>query len=412
MNDLPESDIIVDRLIHAHKNLRIAFVTETYPPEVNGVALTIQKIVEGLYSLGHDIELIRPRQRGADSLDKEQRFHEVLTKSIPIPKYPQLRMGLPSQGALVKRWSKNRPDVVHVATEGPLGWSALRAALKLKLPVTSDFRTNFHVYSKYYGVGWLNKPIMAYLRKFHNRTHCTMVPTQQLKLQLEKLGYKQIEVVSRGVDTFRFSPARRSEALRASYGIAPDEVLITCVGRLAAEKNLHALIEAFRAAKQHQPQTRLMLVGDGPLKDELRQLCPEAIFAGQQKGLTLAEHYAIADLFVFPSMTETFGNVTIEAIASGLPVVAFNDAAAAQLIAHGDNGYLADLGNNQQLVQLTVNLASDAAKRRHLSEQARQTAQALDWRNIVRQFESHLHRAVGVPQSLPIVLFEEGYVAP
>ena len=389
-----EPDIIVDRLSHANRPLRIAFVTETYPPEVNGVALTIQQVVEGLHKLGHDIELIRPRQNAADQAEGQGRFNEVLMKSLPIPKYPALRMGVPSKGALLQRWSMHRPDVVHIATEGPLGWSALRAALKLKLPVTSDFRTNFHAYSKYYGAGWLNKPIMAYLKKFHNRTGSTMVPTHELKHQLEAQGFKRLHVVSRGVDTIRFHPGQRSESLRAQWGLAEDDVLMVCVGRLAVEKNLQVLVHAYEQVKAQVPRARLLLVGDGPMRETLQASCPDAIFAGQQKGQALAAHYASADLFVFPSLTETFGNVTTEAMASGLPVVAFNYAAAAQLIRHGDNGCLADLDRPQDLVAHTVALALDRPKRLAMQAQALATAQDLDWRHIVRLFEANLNQTI------------------
>jgi glycosyltransferase involved in cell wall biosynthesis len=288
----------------------------------------------------------------------------------------------------------HRPDVVHIATEGPLGWSALRAALKLKLPVTSDFRTNFHAYSKYYGAGWLNKPIMAYLKKFHNRTGSTMVPTHELKHQLEAQGFKRLQVVSRGVDTIRFHPGQRSEALRAQWGLAEDDLLMTCVGRLAVEKNLQVLVHAYEQVKAQVPRARLLLVGDGPMRETLQASCPDAIFAGQQKGQALAAHYASADLFVFPSLTETFGNVTTEAMASGLPVVAFNYAAAAQLIRHGDNGCLADLDRPQDLVAHTVALALDRPKRLAMQAQALATAQDLDWRHIVRLFEANLNQTI------------------
>jgi glycosyltransferase involved in cell wall biosynthesis len=351
-------------------------------------------VVDGLHKLGHDIELIRPRQNGVEQVEGQGRFSEVLMKSLPIPKYPALRMGIPSKGTLLQRWSLHRPDVVHIATEGPLGWSALRAAIKLKLPITSDFRTNFHAYSKYYGAGWLNKPIMAYLKKFHNRAGSTMVPTHELKHQLEAQGFKRLHVVSRGVDTTRFNPNQRSTDLRAQWGLTDDDVLMACVGRLAVEKNLQLLLQAYEAVKAKMPRTRLLLVGDGPMREALQSSCPEAIFAGQKKGQALAAHYASADMFVFPSLTETFGNVTTEAMASGLPVVAFNYAAAAQLIQHDDNGCLAELDRAQDLIALSVALAMDKPKRMAMQHRALKTAQELDWRLIVRQFEANLTQTI------------------
>ena len=175
--DDPATDFDVQSYPAERRSLRIALVTETYPPEVNGVATTLARVVEGLHRRGHELQLVRPRQKAVPPGPLTPRLDEVLMRGLPIPRYPHLRMGLPSKRALVKLWSMARPDVVHVATEGPLGWSALQAARHLHLPVTSDFRTNFHAYSRHYGIGWLNKPIMAYLRKFHNLAACTMVPT-------------------------------------------------------------------------------------------------------------------------------------------------------------------------------------------------------------------------------------------
>ena len=175
------TSLVIDNYPAAQRSLRIAFVTETYPPEVNGVAMTMARVVGGLHRRNHDVQLVRPRQDSRDEADRSVRFHEVLMRGLPIPRYPNLRMGAPSKRALVQLWSLRRPDVVHIATEGPLGWSALQAARHLKLPVSTDFRTNFHAYSRHYGIGWLHKPIMAYLRKFHNRAASTMVPTEALR---------------------------------------------------------------------------------------------------------------------------------------------------------------------------------------------------------------------------------------
>ena len=160
-------------------------------------------------------------------------------------------MGLPAKRALEQLWTYRRPDVVHIVTEGPLGWSALQAALKLRIPAVSDFRTNFHAYSRHYGIGWLSKPILAYLRKFHNRTLCTMVPTEAMRADLAARGFCRLRVVARGVDTALFDPARRSEALRASWGARAADPVLLHVGRLAPEKNLSALLAAFDAVRKH-----------------------------------------------------------------------------------------------------------------------------------------------------------------
>jgi glycosyltransferase involved in cell wall biosynthesis len=400
METMPDSDLIVDHFPAASRSLRIACVTETYPPEVNGVSLTVARMVEGLQQRNHDVQLLRPRQNREQLAGQGDRFHEVLLRGMPIPRYPSLRMGVPSKRALVRLWTLQRPDVVHIATEGPLGWSALQAALHLKLPVCSDFRTNFHTYTQHYGVGWLRKPIMAYLRKFHNRTLCTMVPTDELRRELAGEGFQRLEVVTRGVDTRQFAPSRRSAGLRASWGADDDTLVVVCVGRLAREKNLEVLLDAFRAIEQRVPQARLVLVGSGPLQDELHAACPGAIFAGQRRGEDLAAHYASADLFLFPSTTETFGNVTTEAMASGLPVVAFDYAAAAQVIADGEQGVRVPFADPAAFVDAAVALAFDPARRERLGRAARERALQLDWEAIVQRFEGVLAAAIR-QQALP-----------
>ena len=389
----PHHGVVVDELPAPHHPLRISVVSETYPPEVNGVAMTVARTVQGLRALGHDLQLVRPRQQAAETGDQHDRFHEVLTRSLSIPRYPQLKMGLPSRRALLKLWRKRRPDVVHIATEGPLGWSALQAASVLRLPVTSDFRTNFHAYSQHYGIGWLGRPILAYLRKFHNRTLTTMVPTEALAQALAGLGLRRLQVVGRGVDTQRFSPTKRSAGLRAAWAAGPDTLVVACVGRLAPEKNLGALLAAFEAVHAARPDSRLLLVGDGPSRAALQQACPQAVFAGVRRGEDLAAHYASADLFLFPSTTETFGNVTPEAMASGLPVVAYDDAAAAQLICHGQNGLLVPLGQPAQFTQQAVAAALNPALAAALGRRARDTALLHGWDHIVGQVEAILRRA-------------------
>ena len=391
MKPLQPTEIEVDEAPPLRRSLRIALVTETYPPEVNGVARTVACVVEGLRARNHAVQLLRPRQikgEQASSDGADERFHEVLMRGLPIPRYPHLRMGMASKRSLVQLWTLRRPDIVHIATEGPLGWTALQAASYLKLPICSDFRTNFHAYSKHYGIGWLNKPIMVYLRKFHNRTQCTMVPDAGLRDELQGLGFQGVRVLARGVDTQLFDPARRSAALRASWGATEQDPVILHVGRLAPEKNLATLVEAFEALRQIQPRARLVLVGDGPARAELQARLPDAVFAGMRHGEDLAAHYASGDLFVFPSLTETFGNVTPEALASGLPVLAYDYAAAAQLIDNGVNGWRAPFGNAPELLRLARLLAGDPAGLRAMGLAARARAESLGWAGIVAGLES------------------------
>ncbi len=392
----PTDDILVDDLPAPRHSRRLAVVTETYPPEVNGVAMSMARVVDGLNRRNHDVQLIRPRQsaKAAAPSGGQPAVDEVLTKGLPVPLYPNLRMGVPSKRALVKLWSLKRPDVVHIATEGPLGWSALQAAQHLALPVTSDYRTNFHAYGKHYRLGLFSKPIMGYLRKFHNRCDATMVPTEAMRLLLAERGFERLSVVGRGVDAQRFDPARRNATMRESWGAGPDDLVLGYVGRLAPEKNLGVALAAFEAVKALRPRARLVFVGDGPMRAELAARAPDAVFAGQRSGDDLAAHYAGLDLFLFPSLTETFGNVTTEAMASGCAVVAFESAAAGELIRSGVNGWLAGPGREADFVAAARVAALDAAARQAVTEAARATARRLDWGDITARFEGVLEGAI------------------
>lgn len=406
------TDLQIDHLERFGRRLRVAVVTETYPPEVNGVALTLSQLVAHLIERQHSVQLVRLRQpedaraagpdspigvRGATVPVMES---PILMRGIPIPRYPGLRMGLPCKGALVKLWSVRRPDVVHIATEGPLGWSALKAAQQLKLPVSSDFRTNFHAYSRHYGVGVLFRSIMLVLRKFHNRTHLTLVPTPTLKAQLESAGFKRLAVVGRGVDAGLFHADRRSEELRRRWGLGPDALAVVYLGRLAQEKNLPLVIEAFEAIKRVRPNARLVLIGDGPLRASLCAQCPQAIFTGMLRGAELAQALASTDLFLFPSETETYGNVVVEAMASGVPTVAFRLAAAAELIQSGINGWTVEPSQPQAFIETAVAAAQDDARRRSVSLKCAAHIQGLDWASVTLQFERALLRLVDEQQRL------------
>jgi glycosyltransferase involved in cell wall biosynthesis len=383
-----DAHIHVSRLGSAAQPLKIAVVTETYPPDINGVAHTLSKIVEGLQALGHDLWLIRPKQQAQHMAVQTAHFQEVLVKGVPIPFYNELRMGLPAKRELQRLWAKQRPDIVHIATEGPLGWSALQVARKLKLPVSTDFRTNFHAYSQHYGIGWLSGAIRVYLKKFHNRADVTMVPTAMLQHELQAKGFERVQVVPRGVDTSQFSPSYRSLALRQSWGVAEDDKVLLYVGRLAAEKNLGLVVQSYLKAKQHNERVRLVLVGDGPMRESLQQQHPDIVFAGYRSGADLAAHYASADVFVFASLTETFGNVTLEAMASGLAVVAFKHAAAGQCISHGDNGMCVDTESPQDFVQAVCAVVEAHSLQTRLAKQALLTAQTFDWPGVVQRTEA------------------------
>lgn len=370
--------------------MRIAYVTETWPPELNGVSLTAARTVAFLQTRGHDVMLVRPRQRAIDAGKPALAEDTLRVPGVPIPLYPDLRMGLPARRRLLRAWGTSRPELVHVATEGPLGWSAIRAARQLGVPVTSDFRTRFDEYGRHYAWEGAVTLVRAYLRAFHNRTDRTFVPTRELQRQLSELDFERLTVSTRGVDGQRFTPLARSDALRAQWGVAADTPVVLTVGRLALEKNLSVALDAFDAVRERVPHARLVMVGDGPQRHALRRRCPDAIFAGTQHGEALAAHFASADVFLFPSVTETFGNVVVEAMASGLPVVAFDIAAAGMHIRSHKNGVLARVGDAASFAQHAVTLATDAGLRQRLGQAARLTAQTLDWPRVLERFEAAL----------------------
>lgn len=396
MENSIDSPIVLEDYPATRPSLRIAVVTETWPPEVNGVAMTLAKLVQGLSHRNHDVQLIRPRQTKSESPLNDAFLEEVLMRGMPIPRYPELKLGLPSKKTLVKTWTLRRPDVVHIATEGPLGWSALQAAKVLKLPVTSDFRTNFQSYSKHYGVGWLRKPIVAYLRKFHNATACTMVPTRELMRTLSENGFANLKVVSRGVDTKLFNISKRDTSLRSSWGATDNTKVLISVGRMAPEKNLDQVLKTYEALKLKGQAFKLVMVGDGPLKEQFQKRFPEIIFPGMLSQSNLAAYYASSDLFIFPSQTETFGNVTLEALASGIPVLAFDCAAAMDWVQTGINGWLVAENNPEGFAAQAVTIFNSKDLLGQITQSTRQQVVHLDWDQIAEQVESVFWDAIRI----------------
>jgi glycosyltransferase involved in cell wall biosynthesis len=382
--------------------LKLALVTETFPPEINGVAMTLSHLVEGLCERKHQVTVVRPRQNRQDCATTTGPYAELLCPGFPIPGYPMMRLGLPVLGRLLRAWRANRPDLVHIATEGPLGYAALLATRKLDLPVSSSFHTNFHSYSRHYGCGFLTRPALAYLRHFHNRTQITLSPTVELNEQLTTDGFENMRLLSRGVNTKTFSPTHRDDSLRAVWGVGPDDLAVIHVSRLAAEKNYPLLIAAFEAIRTQHPTAKFIVTSDGPLRKKLAQKNPWILFTGILPRDALARHYASADLFLYPSLTETFGNVTLEAMASGLPVVAFNYAAAARFIRHGENGWHVPLDDRNAFLAASLQLASDARLRAHLGAAARQTAEGISWNHVIDGFEADLHEVTARQKSAQV----------
>jgi glycosyltransferase involved in cell wall biosynthesis len=365
--------------------MRCAIVTETYPPEVNGVALTVRAMEDGLRSRGHEVHVIRPRQDAGDP-----RPGEWLLPGVALPRYPGLRFGLPATGKLLDAWRAMPPDAIYVATEGPLGWSALRAARRLGIPAATGFHTRYDQYMGSYGMGLLRRLAMRWMRHFHNRGQATLVPTRELQTFLRFQGFANPVRLSRAVDTRLFDPRRRDPMLRASWGLDDTSLAVIHVGRVAAEKNLDLAVRAFRAIQAVRPQARFIVVGDGPSRPSLARDNPDFIFCGVQHGEALARHFACGDLFVFPSRTETFGNVTLEAMASGVATVAFNRGAAREAIDDGVHGAAVADGNEQDFIDACVRLAREPVLRGGMAMAARQAVLRLRPEQVAADFEAVL----------------------
>lgn len=367
--------------------MRIGIVTETYAPDVNGVAITVQALARGLVRRGHTVDLIRPIHPDTPPL-ADAGMDVLAVEGAAMPRYSGLRFGLPARFRIERRWRAERPDAIYVATEGPLGWTAVSAARRLGIPVATGFHTRFDFYVGHYGFGALTPFVRRYLARFHRRAQTTLVPTGQLAGELNDLGVHDVRVLRRGVDTARFHPERRDEALRESWGAGPDTPVVLSVGRVAPEKNLHVVIDAYRALARRVPQARCVIVGDGPGRAALEAAHPDVIFAGTRRGDELGAYYASADLFVFPSLTETFGNVVLEAMASGIPVVAYAEAAAREFIRNGQNGIRVAPGNEGGLIERAATLGADATVRKAMGHAARTSVAGLSSESVVNEFET------------------------
>lgn len=371
------------------KALKISLLTETFPPEVNGVSFTLAHLARGLCAQGSEVEVLRPTRQSLGKDDEP--WSEVNLPARPIPNYPQLRFGLPCSKILRDKWKKQRPDVVYLATEGPAGFSALRVARKMGIPVVSGFHTNFDLYLKHYKISFLKPLIDSYLRWFHNRTLATFAPTDWMIEELENKKYQNLRLLSRGVDRDLFSPDRRSDSLRKKWGASELDRVLLCASRVAAEKNLELACKLFDQMIEQGKAKAGIIVGDGPEKERLSREFPRIIFTGCLDKIALARHYASADLFVFPSVTETFGNVVTEALTSGLPVIAYDYAAPSEFIEHGDNGFLSVLGDEDSLKEnLKLALGISGINQAVMSRKARESTKRADWNKIVAKFHREL----------------------
>lgn len=382
--------------------MRLAFVTETFPPEINGASLTAERALRHLREAGHEVQLIRPRQSG--ELPRRDR-QEWRCGGGPIPRAPELRYGWATPASLRGLWRDHGgpPEVVHVATPGPLGWAALRAARAEGVPCSADYRTHFHAYGGHHGLGWLDSAVRGYLKRLHGMADLNFVPTPELQRELAGQGFERLQVLGRGVDSRQFSPERRDARLRRDWRVGDDHRVMLHVGRLTVEKNVSLALQTFERLSARRPGLRMVVVGDGPLRAQLERAHPTARFVGMQTGIALARHYASADVFLSPGPAEAFGNVTLEALASGLAVAAFDTGAAAQHVRDGVSGCLAPpcegLDTADAFLDAATRALDASAPGGLLRREARLAAAQADWGDVQGRFEQHLLELAAAAQA-------------
>lgn len=374
--------------------LKIAIVTETWPPELNGVALSLVQICKGLQRLGHKILLIRPYQK-QKCMDFSPN-KECLVYGQTIPKYSQMQFGWPQYRKVSDALDSFMPDIVHVVTEGPLGLAVLQSAKSRCIPVTSGFHSAFQDFSRFYDLAFLLKPIRHYLKWFHNNTQLTCVPSEDTAQAILDFGVTcPIEVVKTGVDVEKFSPKFRSDILRHSWRACEKTTVMLYVGRLSPEKEIQVLIQSYLSmGNQPNKKRKLVIVGDGPDRLRLEKLAQhsDVVFTGSLKGTQLAEVFASADVFVFASQVETFGNVILEAMASALPVVAYHYAAA-KLHLDNETSWLCPLGQKHEFIQNMKQLP-DNRTLHAMGRKAMKKVQSIGWNHSVQQLEQAFYRVV------------------
>lgn len=366
-------------------SMRIEIVTDTFRPDVNGVAMTLGRLVDGLRACGHLVYIVHTGRKAGKG--------ESSVRSVALPGYPDVRVGLPGKIKLGKRWQRKRPDAVYVATESPLGLSAIKVARKLGIPVAAGFHTNFHHYMKQYRLGKMQDTALRYLRRVHRLANCTIAPSPDVRDMLVRDGFQNVKLLGRGVDTRMFHPGKRCAQLRMQWGARAGTPVAMVVGRVAPEKNMGLALAAFERMQKSVPDVRCVVVGDGPIREALEQKSRHVYFVGVQRGEELARHYASADILLFPSETETFGNVLLEGMASGMVTVAYDYAAARLHVRHGENGMVAPKGNEAEFLECAEkSLLLDQLE--PMRTMARRTACELGWESITKTYESYLKEIV------------------
>jgi glycosyltransferase involved in cell wall biosynthesis len=365
--------------------MRIALICETFLPDVNGVTTTLCRLLEHLRREGHEALMFAPH--GAP--EEYAGTPVVPLGGMPLPMYPEVKL-TPPQPGLTARLRAFKPDVVHLAGPAMMGAMVPFIARNLRLPVVASYHTDFGAYSRHYGLGFLQSGVNGWLRWIHNSCMLNLCPSTYTLNSLRSVGFRRLRIWGRGVDTERFHPRNYSAAWRESLGLSHDERVLLYVGRLASEKRVDLLPEAIRGL----PNTRLVLVGDGPYRAELQRRCHglPVHFTGYLRGQELATAYASADAFVFPSDTDTFGQVIQEAMASGLPVVGARSGGTLDLVREGKTGHLFAPGVASDLRARLRDLVANDESRVTLGHAGRAAAEGRSWPTVMSELMEHYQR--------------------
>lgn len=383
--------------------MRLIYFTDTFLPEINGVTTVLATMRDGLRRRGHAVQMVAP---GYGTLTADEAGLRRIP-GIPCPGYPAVRLSWPWFRGIPAVADAAAPDLVHAVTEGPIGNFGRGYALKRRIPLVTSFHTDFPRYAGRYLGNWAVKPVREYLRWFHRPALATQTPSAVTRAELQALGLSRAMVWGRGVDARHFTPNRRSESLRAELG-ATERTLVLHVGRLAVEKDPATLTSAFRQAHEVLgDQAVFCVAGDGPEAHAVREGLPFARHLGFLSRERLADLYAAADLFVFPSPTETCGLVALEALASGLPVVGAEAGGVRESVIPDITGALAQPGDGKAFAAAIVKLVRDSELRLAMSQAARAFAVGCSWDRELDQLEvlygkaSETRSAVTAPMNWP-----------
>jgi phosphatidylinositol alpha 1,6-mannosyltransferase len=364
--------------------VRIALFSEVYWPMVSGVGVTLLRLTRALEARGHQVRVYSATYALPKGQSDRPEVHR--SPSIPLFLYPDVQWAFPRLRDVMEDAARFRPDVVHVATEFTIGVAGLKVARQLRLPLIASSHTDYDKYATRYNVEWALRVGWHYLRWFYGHAHRVLCPSRIYQDHLHSRGVTHTGLWSRGVDPAWFHPRFRTEAYRKAVGAGPNDLLVTYIGRIAREKNLAQLLEAWEMLAPSRGSARLVLVGRGPLEDEIRRReIPGVHIAGLMHDRELSEAYASADIFAFPSATETFGNSLLEAMGSGLPSLTVAAGGVLEFARQGENALLVEPNSASAIAQGLHQLMEDPALRRQLSDGALQTARERGWDQVYDQ---------------------------